>query len=61
MRRSWPAAVLLSLTWCPPARAALPAALLAQGEGGVPIVEYGIAILATLVVLLVVCWPARRE
>jgi hypothetical protein len=56
--RLLPAAVLLFLSWSAPARAA---ALLAQGDGGVPVIEYGVGAVATILVLLVVCWPARRE
>lgn len=57
-RRSWPAAILLLLNWCAPVHAA---ALFAQGDGGTPLIAYGVGILATALVLLVVCWPARRE
>ncbi len=56
-RRLWPAALVLLLSWAAPARAA---ALFAQGEG-TPVIGYGVAVVATIVVLLVVCWPARRE
>jgi hypothetical protein len=50
------AASLLLLSWSAPAQAAL----FAQ-ESGLPVVEYGAGLAATAVVLLVVCWPARRE
>jgi hypothetical protein len=54
--RLGPAAVLL-LAWCAPARAAV----FAQADSSVPYVEYGVALVATALVLLVVCWPARRQ
>jgi hypothetical protein len=50
--RFWPAAVLL-LCWCAPASA--------QGDGSTPVVPYGVGLVATLLVLLVVCWPAKRK
>jgi hypothetical protein len=55
VKRLGPAAVLL--TWCTPAQAAV----FAQAEGQMPIVEYGVVLVATALVLLVVCWPARRQ
>ena len=54
--RRWLAAVLV-LIWSAPARAAL----FAQGEQSAPVAEYGMALAATALVLLVVCWPARRR
>ena len=56
--RLWPAALVLLLSWSAPARAA---ALFAQGDGNTPVLEYGVAVAATIIVLLVVCWPVRRE
>ena len=56
MFRSLCAATVLLLAWSPPAQAAL----FAQGESS-SVVEYGMALVATVLVLLVVCWPARRQ
>jgi hypothetical protein len=50
--RFWPAALLL-FCWCAP--------VFAQGDGSAPIVEYGVGLVATVLVLLVVCWPAKRK
>ena len=55
--RTFAAAVFLSLTWSAPVHAAL----FAQTEQSPPVLEYGAAIVATGLVLLVVCWPARRR
>ncbi len=49
--RLWPAAVLL-FCWCSPVGA--------QGDSPTPVIEYGAALAATAIVLLVVCWPAKR-
>jgi hypothetical protein len=54
--RSGIAALLLLLTWHGP----VSAAVFAQADGA-PIVEYGLALVATALVLLVVCWPAKRQ
>jgi hypothetical protein len=51
-QRFWPAIVLL-FGWSAPA--------FAQGDGSAPIIEYGVGLAATVVVLLVVCWPAKRK
>ncbi len=48
----FPAALLL-LFWCTPTYA--------QGDTSVPIVGYGAALVATIIVLLIVCWPAKRQ
>jgi hypothetical protein len=50
--RLWPAVVLL-FGWCAPA--------FAQGDGPGPVVEYGVGLAVTVLVLLVVCWPAKRK
>jgi hypothetical protein len=50
--RHCPAAVLL-FCWCAP--------VIAQGDGSAPIVEYGVGLAATVLVLLFVCWPAKRK
>jgi hypothetical protein len=54
--RCWPGAVLLLLTWCVPAQAG---PLFAQ-EGPSQLSQYVVALAAVGVVLLVVCWPAKR-
>jgi hypothetical protein len=56
MSRLGPAAVLL-LAWHTPAQAAI----VAQAETTVPYGTYGLGLVATALVLLVVCWPARRQ
>jgi hypothetical protein len=55
--RCWPAAVLLLLTWCVTAQAG---PLFAQEGGGSQLSQYVVAVAACVVVLLVVCWPAKR-
>jgi len=57
MLRSLCAATVLLFAWSTPAQAAL----FAQGESSSSVVEYGMALVATVLVLLVVCWPARRQ
>jgi hypothetical protein len=54
----WSTAFLFVLSWCPPARATV---LLAQQEGQTPSVGYGVGLVASALVLLVVCWPVKRE
>jgi hypothetical protein len=44
----------------PPLWPATALPLLAQTDS-VPVLAYGAALVATALVLLVVCWPARRE
>jgi hypothetical protein len=56
LSRSWCAALIVFLGWTAPARAAL----FAQGDTSTPVLEYGVALAATALVLLVVCWPAKR-
>jgi hypothetical protein len=53
----WWCAIVLLLVWAAPARAAL----FAQADESTPILEYGVALGATALVLAVVCWPARRN
>jgi hypothetical protein len=56
MRRSpriWLAAVLLLLSWSAPASAQV------DVDSVAPL--YGTALVATAVVLLVICWPAKRS
>jgi hypothetical protein len=34
---------------------------LAQVDSSIPYVEYGVGLLATAIVLLIVCWPVKRK
>lgn len=56
MPRLYSAAVLL-FAWSTPAHAAV----FAQADAGVPYVAYGAGLAATALVMLAVCWPARRN
>jgi hypothetical protein len=45
---------------CPPRLVALAVPIFAQAEGPSTAIEYAVAAIATALVLLVVCWPAKR-